>query len=483
MGEVANPTHNQLVETAAEKDFFDVAYRPALAASWEVTEGGKIWTFNLRNDVRFHDIAPVNGRKFVASDVVWTVERYQRDESVRKARFSNVESVVALDDSTVRFNLIEPTPWLLSVLASPYTVIAAREVEEEFGDLRDHAIGTGPFILDSFGEVSYDFVANLDYFQGRPFLDEYRYILIRDEQTSIATFRSGQSEMPTIGVSLNLKKLKDLLSSVPEMKGMIREALTVGAPIFIVRHDVEPFGDVRVRRALSMAINRESINETLRDGLGGFVTGIPWPLVFDTPPTLEDLGPWMQYNPEAAKELLAEAGFPDGFETQSKLMYTNRVPGWEEMLLLMQEDLEKIGVTIGVQVMDYTAWGKAGFTGDYESMFWGFQRSAPPIVDAIWDWANTWMHSASANEQAKHSDDVVNSFIDELGQTFDEARQRELIKEIWDRDLDQMYRIYLVGSEPTFSVWQAHVFNVRQVAGTVHIKWPNVIRQIWVDRS
>ena len=483
MGEVTNPTHNQMVETAAEKDFFDVSYRPALAESWELTEGGKVWTFKMRQGVRFHNVEPLNGRAFTASDVVWTIERYKRDDGVRQARFSNVESVVAVDDATVVFNLVEPTPWLLSVLASPYTVMGAREVEEQFGDLRDHSIGTGPFILESFSEVTYDFVANLDYFQGRPFLDAYRYIIIRDEQTSLAAFRSGQSDMPTIGVTLTLRKLKDLLGSVPNLKGMISQALTVGSPIFVVRHDVDPFGDIRVRRALSMAINRESMNETLRDGLGGFVTGIPWPLVFDDPPTLEDLGPWMQYNPEKAKELLADAGFPDGFEIKSKLQYSSLVPGWEEMLLLMQEDLEEIGVKIGVQVIDYNAWAKAGYTRTYDAMFWGFQRSAPPIVDAIWDWANTWMHSASANEQARHSDEVMNGLIDELGQTFDEPRQRELIKEIWDRDLDQVQRIYLVGSEPTFSVWQPEVFNVRLVSGTVHIKWPNVIRQIWIDRS
>ena len=153
-------------------------------------------------------------------------------------------------------------------------------------------------------------------------------------------------------------------------------------------------------------------------------------------------------------------------------------------MLLIQEDLKAFGIEMDREAQEYTTWAAAGYGVEYDDIYMGFQRSAAPIVDSVWDWAVMWLRSGEAdNDLAFHSDAVQDDLIDRLDTSFDPSEQRDLIRQNWERAIDQVHRIYTLGSPPSFEIWQPWVFNVRRGAGAIGIKQPDIIRHIWWTRA
>src|SRR5262249_10295842 len=294
---------------------------PHLAERWEEPDD-LTYVFHLRRGVTWHNKPPLNGRELVADDVKFTFDRFLNEKAnVLRYTLEPVDRVEVVDRYTVKFVLKEPFVWLAHRLASPSGMwIIAPEVVEKFGDLKkpESAIGTGPFLLECYEpNVKTVFKRNPGYFlPGQPYIDGVEWFVLEDESTGLAMYRTGKIDCgPWHWWAVRQADLESLKKSHPHL--IYRDFLSIVTSGITVRNDQPPFNDVRVRRAISQALDRQAIIEAVY--LRGEATPaisrgqIEWSLPVD------QLGAGAkdyQYDPKEAKRLLAEAGYPKGFKKQ-----------------------------------------------------------------------------------------------------------------------------------------------------------------------
>ncbi|MFI5373627.1 MAG: ABC transporter substrate-binding protein [Candidatus Rokuibacteriota bacterium] len=174
----------------------DLGLKGDLAESWQPSPDHRVWTFKLRQGVKWQNVPPLNGREFVAADVKYCFEAYAK-EGAQSFTFQEVEAIETPDKYTVRIHLKTPNVFFAHNLAEPITILFAREVLEQDGDLKKHLIGTGPYILkEHTRKVRVVLQRNPDYFdKGRPYFDEYVILSTPDAATRMAAFRTGQSDI------------------------------------------------------------------------------------------------------------------------------------------------------------------------------------------------------------------------------------------------------------------------------------------------
>ncbi len=335
----------------------DVNYSviPDLAYKWEVSPDGKVYTFYLYKNVTWHD-----GTPFTAEDVKWTLEAIKKYKGIAYGliKAANIEKIECPDPYTVKIYLKEPFAAFLQFLAWYGTFIMPKHIYEKYEDWMDPSnpylnkpIGTGPFKFVEWVKGDHvTLVANENYFKGRPYLDKIVFRIIPD---------------PTIALQALLKGEVDILYMRPPLAEVPKLQKTPGVRVVIrpipSRYYIgfnlrKPlFQDIRVRRAIAMAINRTEIVEKAYQGYafvakGFYVPAISW--VFnpnvDVPP----------YDPEAAEKLLDEAGYkrgPDGIRFKIKITYFTIYP-CEQVCVVIRENLKKIGIDVELEGLEIAAW-------------------------------------------------------------------------------------------------------------------------------
>ena len=289
---------------------------PHLAERWEQPDD-TTYIFHLRQGVKWHNKPPLNGRELVAEDVKFTYDRFLTEPG-NPLRFmlEAVDRVEVVDRYTVKFVLKEPFVWLVNVLANPHgTWIIAPEMVQHFGDLKkpESVIGTGPFLLERYEpNVKTVFKRHPDYFlKGQPYVDGVEWLVLDDPSTGLAMYRTGQIDCGPGGGAWSVRQqdLDSLKKSHPHLVYQDFLSNVTGSVVYL-RTDMPPFNDVRVRRAISMAIDRQGIIE------GVYMRGEPTPAIargateWSLP--IDQLGEgarYYQYDPKEARRLLAEAGW------------------------------------------------------------------------------------------------------------------------------------------------------------------------------
>src|SRR6185369_14868836 len=191
--------------------------------------------------------------------------------------------------------------------------------------------------------------------------------------------------------------------------------------------------DVRVRRAMSMAIDRQKQVDTVFEGHGIPGWGVPYHYYQDKPPTLAQLGPYAQYRPADAKKLLAEAGHGKGFETT--LFYYEYFPQMTSQVQLVQLDLKRnLNIDVKITKLDYTTYYGRYVENKWDGMSWGFQSGHAIGVD---ERTYMYMHSKSTKNFFRVNDPVIDELCTKLRQTAAVADQRVITKKIVDREFDQ----------------------------------------------
>ena len=272
----------------------------------------------------------------------------------------SVDRVEVVDRYTVKFVLKEPYVWLVNTLAFPWsTWIIAPEVVQQFGDLKkaDTAIGTGPFILERYEpNVKSIFKRNPDYFrQDQPYVDGVEWTVLDDESTGLALYRTGQLDCgPGSNWSVRQQDLEALKKSHPHL--VYQDFLSQTTHAIMMRTDMAPFTDVRVRRAISHAIDRQALIEAVW-GRGAPTAAVSRGLVEWSLP-VDQLGEgarYYEYDPKEARRLLAEAGFPKGFKTQ-----LTASTGYGRDLVddtqLVQRFLKEVGIEAELKLQEYGAY-------------------------------------------------------------------------------------------------------------------------------
>lgn len=440
----ANAVYSRIVQMDASCDRFDAKKKvvtPDLAKSWEIAPDGKRVTFRLHEGIKWHNKPPVNGRELTADDVKWTIEHYKAAEgSVHKATLDVVERVETPDKYTVVFVMKAPAWYLMERLTGfRQLMILPREVAERDGDFRRAMIGTGPFMLKEFREnISMTFERNPDFekrggwFQQKPYLDGTEIFFIKDEAQQIAAYRSRQVHYVRNASFTTLGDAVALLKTRPDSH-VVAEAPVTGGFRFAMRLDQKPFDDVRVRRALSLGIDRDAIIDQVFDGRGVVLLDIPWPLALDRQPTREELGPWYRYNPQEAKKLLAEAGYGNGFSIDVTFFrYSSTHP---DTLAIIKENWKQIGVTLNIQEQDYALYNNLLAKADYKQATWAW---GPAGADADIYFYETY-HSKSPNNRYRVREPKVDDLAEKIRAEMDDTKRKALMKEFWNLNLDQVW--------------------------------------------
>jgi peptide/nickel transport system substrate-binding protein len=476
--QIATLVYNRLLRypyTDEARDSAELTLKGDLAEAWEGSADFKTWTFKLRQGVKWHNVPPLKGRELVADDVKYCYEAYAK-EGVQAFTFQEVDGMETPDKYTIRIHLKTPNTMFPQNVTEAVAVIFPREVLEEDGDLKKRMIGTGPFILkENERKVKAVLVRNLDYFdKGSPYINEYRILSTPDAATRLAAFRTGQSDI------LGLQSLADVETvRKTNPAAVVQEVNTVQTFFGLaLSQDKPPFNDVRVRRAISMAIDRQKQVDTLYEGHGMLGWGIPYIYWQDERPTAADLGPYWEYRPEEAKKLLAEAGYANGFETT--LFYYEYFPQMTSQIQLVQQDLKRnLNIELKITKNDYTTYFGRYAEGKWEGTCWGFKTGYAVSLD---EQTYQYMHSKSTKNYFRVNDPVIDELVTTLRQTPALAEQRAITKKIVAREHDQVLRMWMPYDQG-FTLWQPHLRNIGGLDLRGNFGYgASTLARLWIDK-
>lgn len=343
---------------------FDSHVAPDLAESWTVEAGGKGFTFKLRPGVTFHD-----GKPMTAKDVVYSFNRlldpatkspgasfYTDIEGASErlaGKAATVSGVKAVDDHTVHIALKTPNPIFLQLVAMPFASIVPEGATG--ADLARHPVGTGPFALEKWTSgQKITFRKAPKYWNPKgPSLDGVDYQLGVNENLEVLKFERG--ELDLLGVNRNIpaadfSRLKDN----PRTSALMLSGPDAAFHYLGMNCQVKPFDDVRVRRAVAMAIDKDRIVQ-LVNGRGQPARGILPPTMPGYDPNLAGIG----RDPAAAKKLLAEAGFPNGF-TATYYCVSNDTA--RKIAQSIQQDLAGVGIKLELKPLAFPTFLEAKAT-------------------------------------------------------------------------------------------------------------------------
>jgi peptide/nickel transport system substrate-binding protein len=403
---------------------------PDLAGRWEGIDD-TTYVFYLRRGVKWRNKPPVNGRERVAEDVKFTYERFLTEKgSTNRYLLDSVDRIEVVDRYAVKFLLKEPYVWFISVLAYPTSMwIIAPEVIQQYGDLKrvETAIGTGPFILERYEpNVKTVFKRNPDYYRdGQPYVDGVEWLVINDESTGLAMYRTGQLDCgPGINWAVRQQDLGAFKKSQPHL--MYQDFLSQTSSVVTMRTDMPPYTDVRVRRAISHANDRAGINEAVwvRAAPTAAVSRglVEWSL------PIEQLGAgakYYEYDPQEARRLLAEAGYPKGFKTQ--LTVTNGLERDRiDEVVLVQRYLKDVGIDVEIKTQEHGAYTATTVQGKFEGLV-----DSPSGV--AWE-PDRRLYRAYASDSSRNmghvSDATLTAMLKEQRRTKDLEARKQLIYDI-----------------------------------------------------
>lgn len=324
----------------------DGSIMPALAESWMISEDGLTYTFSLHSGVKFHD-----GTSMDSEDVKFSLDRARAEESTnaQKALFAGIDSVEALDATTVRVNLSAPNGAFLFNLAWGDAVIVA---PESIDDAKTHPVGTGPFVFTNWVQGDQITISkNADYWGTPAKLNNATFKFISDPTAAFAAVMAEDVDVfPGFPAPENLPQFE----ADPRFQVLVGS--TEGETILSTNNKMPPFDNVKVREALAHAIDRQAI---IDGAMFGYGTPIGTHFAPHNPDYV-DLTAQSNYDPELAKTMLAEAGFPDGFETTLKLpppSYARR--GGE----IIAAQLREVGINVEISNLEWAQWLEQVFRG------------------------------------------------------------------------------------------------------------------------
>jgi peptide/nickel transport system substrate-binding protein len=455
-----------------------------LAESW-TQPNETTYIFKLRRGVRWHNKPPVNGRELTADDIVFSLNHFLTVKGNANAyMLKSVDKVEALDKYTVKFTLKEPSVWFLDMLANPHAVaIVAKEVVEKHGgDLKrwESVIGTGPWMLDSYRpNVGLTYVRNPGYFlPGLPYIDRIEATVDEDNASRMAAFLSGKYdlgwEFPGTINRVDWVQIKDKLKqSRPKLQ-------TVEYPSPVMSHismrtDQKPFSDERVRQAMSLAIDRQAIIESVFEGVGAVNPAVPaalreWSIPLDK---LGEGAKYYKHDPAEAKRLLAAAGYPNGFPgTMCFTTYGSTI--LVDSMQLVQKDLKAVGIDVKIDQKEYGAYIATCFYGKFDSMTYGPQTGFLEPDNFLFG----QYYPEELKNQSHINDPVVADMLVRQRRTFDVAKRRDIIYDIQRHLAKKQYYVQMP-SGIYIGVWEGALKNY---APNMGYDYGGRLMAAWLDR-
>jgi len=393
---------------------------PALAKSWDVEQDNTVFTFHLREGVKFHD-----GTEFTAHDVKYSFDRLYDPEVASPGTWvypmikgtdaslngetDGLEGVKVIDKYTVQFELDKPFGLFLTHLTLPYGLIVNEDIVNEYGDdFRQHPVGTGPFKFVSWEhDDRLVMEANEDYWDGRPYVDKVVYRVIPQPLTDIAEFEAGNLDLTTVPTEERERWLGN-----EEWQPYIHTMAELSTYYLALNGDFEPLDDPKVKKAIDYAIDSQMVTESLFPHYVAANDAIP-----EGMPGGADVE--FKADVEKAKELLAEAGYPDGFEMElwvSDGSTSVRVGG------VLQALLGRVGIEVDLIKNDWSVFYstvKNGNAPSYYLSWWADYADPYNFLNALY-----------TSDRIVFNNETINSMLDKMASTTNQQERIRLSQEI-----------------------------------------------------
>jgi peptide/nickel transport system substrate-binding protein len=436
------PHYNTLLRT----DPFDkTGTKPVgdLAESWTISQDQKTYTFKLRRGVKFHDGSEMTSRDVKASyDKI--IHPPAGIKSLRKAAYESVESVEAPDANTIVFKLKWPEASFLLNLASPWNFIYKADIlAKDPRWYEKNIMGTGPFTFVEHVKGSH-WVGkkNPSYWdKGKPYLDGYRALFIKSSSAQVAAVRGERAHIQFRGFT---PADRDSLQKALGDKITVQESPWDCVLMVAMHHEKKPFDDKRVRRALSLALDRYSGSKNLsriaivRDVAGIQVPGTPWATPPEELEKLAGYGKDIKANRAEARKLLKEAGVPEGFS----FTFKNRgIPQpYEPVGIWLIDQWKQIGLNVKQEIVEASAYHPMLKRGDFEvAMDFACGFIVEPDLDV-----SRFLTTSDAN-YGRHKDKVIDELFLKQGRaTSPEERKKHLRafeKRLIDEEVHTIYTL------------------------------------------
>ncbi len=459
----------------------------ALAESWERPDDTTL-IYHIRQGVHWQDKPPVNGREFVADDVVFTLKRlWETPTSYHYGAApwdTNMVSIEAPDKYTVVIKTQPGKQGNVYELSTFNSTMQAHEVIDVYGDMSDwkNAVGTGPFMLTDYVDgSSVTFERNPNYWMKDPLLQEnqlpyidgQKWLVIPDYATRLAAMRTAKVDWAFV----SWEDFDALTSTTPELQWRRRNAWGQAGINFRVDKPEIPVYDIRVRQALAMAVDQQEIIDSY---YGGNAMMITWPVshvvefegvytpLEELPEATREL---FEYHPDKAKQLLVEAGYPDGFKIELYLTATS-----VDLASIVMEYWAAIGVDLELLVRDTPAYTSVLYGRSYDMGIWSGAGGTYPYIN-YYSQPGNWGNASLIN------DPIINQAFDDWNAArFDEPKRRQIMRESAVYKLGLGYILLLPGAN-WYTFWWPWMKNYHGEERVGYIHTNTFAQYIWLDQD
>jgi len=453
------------------------SFAPLLATEWDIASDGKTYTFTIREGVKFHD-----GTDLTVDDVVASFSRMalpQEGFVSPNASFYDVVTSIEKDGNKVVFSLSEPRTWLLEVMSgTSHLVYSKAQIDANDNNLKKVEIptGTGPFKFnDHMPAEKWVFDRNENYWNPEtPYIDRLEMLHVpawTDRGTAVLT---GQADF-SWNISMETYNEAAKRNDVTSLKIPVFGAYNAN-----INNAKAPFDDIRVRKAIFLGVSKQALIEAFSRNEPMKLTG--WmSYAAEGATSVEDLGKLPGYREDktediaAAKKLLAEAGFPDGFGPID-MVVSSVAPHSEILAPMFADQLEKIGITSKIRVIERSQLGQNALAGEYDIQITTALSS--PTQDPTPMWMQRLTCDGSQN-QVHYCNPVFDKMVATLNVTSDPAERADLFAKA-KAFLDEENPQYTIGFTNHLPAWRNYVKGMAMEQRT-HTHWGE-LTTVWMDR-
>ncbi len=411
--EVLFNIYEGLVKPDSEGELVD-----AVASDHDISDDATVYTFTLRDGVKFH-----NGETVTAEDVKYSIDRCADTSSGEPlvSAYSIIESVNILDEKTVEIRLTEPNTEFLAYMTTAI-------VPKDYEDLETAPIGTGPFKYESRNpQENIILVKNEDYWGEKAHLDEVEFRIVADSDMLVTNLKGGSLDM---AMRLTTSQAAELTEGF-----YIEEGTMNLVQALYLNNAVEPLNNEKVRQALCYAINPDEIMDMMADGKGVRIGTSMYPGLkkyYD-----ESLANYYEQDYDKAKELLAEAGYPDGFDLEITVSSADQPH--VDTAQVISEELKNIGVNVTIKPVEWEAWLEDVYANrNFESTVVGVDASSLTARAMLERFT-----SDASNNFINFSDEEYDQVFAEAISTVDEEKQTELYMRLEEILAEKAANVYI----------------------------------------
>ena len=421
---------NQLFDSLAKFDYLTGEIMPAAAESWEANEDASVWTFHLVQGAKFHDGSDVKAADFKyawericnpenESEISYHLSCVLGYDAMQEGTATELEGVKVVDDYTLEVTLAYPFGDFEFVVGHPALApVPQAVVEADPAAFGDKPIGNGPYMMaEPWAHDQYIKVVKFaDYYGPAPHADGVNFLIFKDDDTAFLEFQAGNLDWTTIPsgqVEATKAKYGEAADGMTAAPGQQTQTGPETAVYYIlINNKDEVLSNTALRQALSMAINRQAIIDTIFEGLREPATGIaPWGVAGYT----ENQWAYAKYDVEAAKAKLAEAGFPNGEGLPEIALSCNSGVGHEDIMAMIQADFANIGVTAKIDAVEWAQYLDKLGAGDFMMGRLGWIADYPIIDNFLYPLFTT----GSGDNYSFYSDPAVDEALLDARATVD----------------------------------------------------------------